>query len=66
MEDFLRVFPMLGSIGPQSSLNDLTQSFYRISMAMQGPSVYANAYFVKFGITPEYTSRNSSLAGRSK
>lgn len=62
----LRFLAISGSIGPHSSLNDLTAFSYLISITIQGPEVICSIIPTNSGNTPLYTSKNSSAVGLSK
>ena len=52
-----------GSWGPQIPLNEVTTFSYRISMAMQAPTVSCSAMLLNSGITPFQINRMDALGG---
>ena len=62
----LKFFAISGSIGPQSSLKDLTAFSYLISNTMHGPVVICSIMPTNSGSTPLYISKNSSAVGLSR
>ena len=62
----LRFLAISGSIGPQSSLNDLTAFSCLTSRTIHGPLVICSTMPVNSGRTPLYTSKNSSAVGLSR
>lgn len=61
----LKYLAISGSVGPQSSLNDLTAFSYLTSRTMHGPVVICSTIPTNSGKTPLYTSKNSSAVGLS-
>jgi len=62
----LKYLAISGSVGPQSSLNDLTAFSCLTSRTMQGPVVMCSTIPTNSGSTPLYTSKNSSAVGLSR
>ena len=62
----LKYLAISGSVGPQSSLNDLTAFSCLTSRTMHGPVVMCSTIPTNSGKTPLYTSKNSSAVGLSR